>query len=83
MTWNDHNDFNESRAAEQLEREARAHHPTARHHPPTKTITIRCTWVSLHEVEVPHDYIIGGSIDDEWIDQVDSTWAELVDWDQQ
>jgi hypothetical protein len=47
-----------------------------------KTIRIVCTWESTHEVEVPDDYVVGGTLDDEWCDQVDPHNAELWDWEE-
>lgn len=46
-----------------------------------KTITIRCTWRTTQQVEVPDDYELGNTLDDEWADQVDTGGAELVDWE--
>lgn len=45
-----------------------------------KELRITCTWRSTHTVEVPDDYQPGGTLDEEWADQVDATTAELTDW---
>lgn len=47
----------------------------------TVTRTVVCTWRSTHEVELPASYKPGGTLDEEWADQVDTAGAELVDWD--
>jgi len=46
-----------------------------------KELRIRCFWETIHTVEVPDDYIPCGILDEEWADQVDTSTAELVDWD--
>ncbi len=45
-----------------------------------KEVTVYCRWETRHIVEVPDDYEIGGTLEDEWADQVDSGGASLVDW---
>lgn len=50
---------------------------------PTKKITLRCTWVTVHEIEVPANYEDTGYLDDfpeELLDEVTSDGAELTDW---
>lgn len=47
-----------------------------------KTVHVTCTWRSNHAVEVPDNYQIGSTLDEEWADQVDSSTAELVDWEE-
>lgn len=46
-----------------------------------KTVTVRCDWRSVQQVEVPDDYEIGSTLDDEWADQVDPGGAYLLDWE--
>lgn len=45
-----------------------------------KTIHIETTWKSIDAVEVPDDFDLGGTLDDEWADQVDANGAYLTDW---
>ncbi len=46
-----------------------------------KEIHIITTWRSTDIVEVPDDYEVGNTLDEEWADQVDASGAELVDWE--
>lgn len=47
-----------------------------------KKIKINAYWKSVSIVEVPDDYeYTSGELDDEWVDEVDSAGAELVDWE--
>lgn len=48
----------------------------------SKEIGVRCTWSSYHTVEVPDDYVFTGRLDEEWADQVDTSTAELIDWER-
>jgi hypothetical protein len=46
-----------------------------------KELIIRATWKSSHRVEVPDNYEFTGGLDEEWADQIDTSTAELTDWE--
>lgn len=47
-----------------------------------KEMYVTTTWRTTQMVEVPDDYEWDGkSLDVEWVEQVDSHTAELVDWE--
>lgn len=45
-----------------------------------KIISVECHWESLHDVEVPDDWQEGNDIKIEWLKDVDSSTASLIDW---
>lgn len=50
----------------------------------TKTITIKCTWVSYHDIEVPDDLTVPTYLSDfpaDALAEMTSNTAELVDWE--
>lgn len=49
-----------------------------------KLITINCTWETRQLVEVPDDFEVPERLDEfpeEILDQLDTSGAQLVDWD--
>lgn len=49
-----------------------------------KTVRIRCTWKATITAEVPDDFEGSSNLNewpDEVVDQIDSSTAELVDWE--
>ena len=49
----------------------------------SKTIRVRATWESSHEIEVPDDFRDTGRLDDfpdEALQEITSDCASLVDW---
>lgn len=49
-----------------------------------KTITIRCTWESVHDIEVPDDFEVPtrlSAFPEDALEEMSSHTAELVDWE--
>ena len=49
-----------------------------------KTITVKCTWVSYNDIEVPDDFTIPSYLNDfppDALEEMTSANAELVDWE--
>jgi hypothetical protein len=48
-----------------------------------KTIQVWCEWRSYHELDVPDDFEVTGNLSDfqqEALDQMTATNADLIDW---
>lgn len=50
----------------------------------SKIVTVRCTWYSYHNIEVPDDFRDTGHLSDypeEALEEMTPDMADLVDWE--